>query len=97
MSNINTVLNRIDKNLNRFQPKTMDDLIKIVHSTTGAANYGTHFTIVKYMGYLQGVRVYVTGRTKSHPLPSKDKVYSVFNGLDKYITAGWEIENEPNR
>ena len=53
MKNLQTVLKRIDINLNKFQPKTMDDLINIVHSTTGAGDYGTHFSIVKYMGYLQ--------------------------------------------
>lgn len=94
MAKINEVKNRVDLLLNRFKPKTMDELINIVHSTTGVENYGTHFTIVKYMGYLQGVRVYITGKSKSHPLPSKDKVYSVFNGLDKYIAAGWKIENQ---
>lgn len=94
MANLKSTLNRIDKNLNRFQPNTMDELIEIVHKTTGAGDYGTHFTIVKYMGYTQGVRVYVTGRSKSHVLPNKGKVYSVFNGLDKYIDAGFQIEND---
>ncbi len=93
-SNIKATLNRIDINLNKFQPKTMDDLINIVHSTTGAGEYGTHFTIVEYMGYLQGVRVYVTGRSKSHMLPGKGKVYSVFQGIDKYKQAGFTIEND---
>ena len=95
MSKLKTILNRIDNNLNKFQPKTMDDLINIVHSTTGAGDYGTHFTIVKYMGYLQGIRVYVTGRTKSHLLPGKGKVYSTFQGIEKYEKAGYQIENEP--
>ena len=91
---LKTVLKRIDRNLNRFRPKTMDDLINIVHMTTGAGNYGTSFHIVKYMGYLQGVRVYVTGRSISHPLPAKDKVYSVFQGIEKYEEAGFPIDNE---
>jgi hypothetical protein len=93
MSNLKATLNRIDINLNKFQPKTMDDLISIVHSTTGVNNYGTHFTIVKYMGYLQGIRVYVTGRSKSHVLPAKGKVYSTFQGIEKYEKAGYQIEN----
>ena len=90
---LKNVLKEIDSVLNKVQPRTMDELIDTVHSVPGTGNYGTHFTIVKYMGELQGVRVYVSGRKISHPLPSKDKVYSVFNGLDKYIKAGWEIEN----
>ena len=95
MSKLQATLARIDRNLNKFQPSTMDDLINIVHSTTGAGDYGTHFTIVKYMGYLQGVRVYVTGRSKSHVLPAKGKVYSTFQGIEKYEAAGYQIENEP--
>ena len=87
-------LNRIDKNLNKFQPKTMDKLINIVHSTTGVGNYGTSFSIVKYMGSLQGVRVYVTGRSKSHVLPAAGKVYSVFQGIEKYEKAGYLIEDK---
>jgi hypothetical protein len=94
MQNIKKVLKEIDSNLNKLQPNTMDELIDIVHRTEGAGAYGTHFTIVKYKGYLQGVRVYVTGRSKSHLLPCKGKVYSVFNGLDKYIQGGFEIEND---
>ena len=77
MSTIKTVLLEIDKTLNEKQPKTMDDLIETVHSVYGAGNYGTSFSIVKYMGYLQGIRVYVTGNKISHALPSKNKVYSV--------------------
>jgi hypothetical protein len=92
MTNLKTFLNRVDLNLNKFKPSTMDDLIDIVHSTTGGERYGTSFSIVKYMGYVQGVRVYVTGRSKTHTLPTKGKVYSVFNGLEKYEKAGFQIE-----
>lgn len=92
MNNLQATLKRIDKNVNNFKPATMDELINIVHSTTGAGKYGTHFKIVKYKGYTQGVRVYVTGRSKSHALPAKDKVYSVFNGLEHFDAAGW-VEN----
>ncbi len=89
---IKKVLKEIDRVLNQQQPHTMDQLINLVHNIEGAGNYGTHFTIVKYMGALQGVRVYVTGRSKSHPLPAKDKVYSVFQGIEKYEKAGYKIE-----
>ena len=94
MANISSTLKAIDANLNLMQPSTMDELINIVHSTEGVGNYGTHFTIVKHMGYIQGIRVYLSGRTKSHVLPSKNKVYSVFKGLDHFIKAGWIIEND---
>jgi len=94
MSNLKNTLKEIDARLNFIQPKTMDELISTVHNTSGAGNYGTHFTIVKFRGYLQGVRVYVTGREKSHVLPSKNKVYSVFKGIDKYEKAGFVIEND---
>lgn len=91
MQNSNNIKTR---NLNQFKPSTMDELINIVHSTTGAGNYGTSFSIVKYMGYLQGIRVYVTGRSKSHVLPAKGKVYSTFQGVDKYEKAGYKVEND---
>jgi len=94
MQKLQKTLKAIDDRLNALQPSTMDNLIEIVHSTEGAGSYGTHFTIVEYMGYTQGVRVYITGRSKSHVLPTKGRVYSVFNGLDKYIIAGYEIEND---
>ena len=91
---LKNVLKNIDLELSKKQPKTMDELINIVHCVNGVEKYGTRFTIVKYMGYLQGVRVYVTGTKISHCLPAKNKVYSVFNGLDKFIAAGWQIEND---
>lgn len=94
MKNLKQTLKDIDTKLNLVQPKTMDDLINTVHSVEGAENYGTSFSIVKYMGYLQGVRVYVTGKTKTHLLPAKGKVYSVFNGIEKYEKAGYKIEND---
>lgn len=94
MKNINAVLKAIDNKLNEVKPSTMDDLISCVHTVPGAECYGTHFSIVKYMGYLQGVRVYVTGRSKSHPLPAANKVYSVFKGIEKYEAAGYKIEND---
>lgn len=92
MKNINEILKAIDKKVNEVKPSTMDALIECVHSVPGAGDYGTHFRIVKYKGYLQGVRVYVTGRTKSHPLPAQDKAYSVFKGLEKYEAQGWPVE-----
>ena len=96
--NLKQVLKQVDSELNQKQPSEMDELIKIVHSTPGIEKYGTHFTIVKYMGYLQGVRVYITGTKTSHCLPvvknGKKQVYSVFKGLEKYISAGWQIETE---
>ncbi len=92
--NLKEVLKQVDKELNEKQPKTMDDLINIVHSVEGVGNYGSHFTIVKYMGYLQGLRVYITGRSKSHCLPGVGKVYSVFNGVGSYEKAGYPVENE---
>lgn len=91
--NLKEVLTAIDEKLNKVQPKTMDELIETVHKVPGAGNYGTHFSIVKYFGYVQGVRVYVTGRSKSHVLPAKDKVYSTLQGIEKYEKAGFKVEN----
>ena len=91
---IKQVLKNIDAELNRIQPKTMDELISIVHSVPGCGNYGSHFKIVEYMGYLQGIRVYITGRSKTHELPANKKVYSIFNGVDKYKKAGFLVINE---
>jgi hypothetical protein len=94
MNKIKNVLKAIDERLNKQQPKTMDDLITCVHSTEGAGAYGTHFHIVEYMGYLQGLRVCVTGRSKTHILPGKGKVYSVFQGVQKYKEAGYPVIND---
>jgi len=94
MANIKQALKAIDQRLNEFQPKTMDDLISCVHVTPGVEIYGTHFQIVEYMGYLQGLRVCVTGRSKTHILPGKGKVYSVFQGVDKYKKAGYPVINQ---
>jgi len=90
------VLKQVDKELNEKQPKTMDELINIVHSVDGVGNYGSSFSIVYYMGYLQGIRVYITGRKVSHCLPGTDKVYSVFNGVERYERAEWKVEHETN-
>jgi hypothetical protein len=93
MANLKQVLKAIDKRLNEIQPRTMDDFLQVVHSTEGMENYGSHFAIVQYMGSTQGVRAYITGRKKSHPLPAqKGHSYGVFKGLEKYIQAGWKIE-----
>lgn len=94
MQNINAVLKNIDTVLNKVQPKSMDELIQTVHNVPGAGNYGTSFSIVKYKGYLQGVRVQGTGRSKTHSLPGKGKVYSVFQGIEKYEKAGYTVEHE---
>lgn len=92
MSKLKTFLQKVDENLNKVQPKTMDELIDVVARTEGGETYGYHFSIVRYMGYLQGIRVHVTGRSKTHVLPSKDKVYSTFQGIEKYEKAGWWVE-----
>ncbi len=93
MSKLNDYLNAVDNKLNKEQPNTMDKLLECVFSVPNGETYGHNFSIVKCMGYLQGIRVYVTGRSKSHPLPAKDKVYSVFQGVEKYESNGWKIEN----
>ena len=87
------VLKAIDKRLNEIQPNTMDEFLKVVHETEGMKNYGSHFAIVQYMGATQGVRAYITGRKNSYPLPArKNYSYGVFQGLDKYLAAGWKRE-----
>lgn len=91
MNKLKTVLKNIDSELNRSQPKTMDKLIDIVHNVPGCGNYGSHFKIVEYMGYLQGIRVYIYGRSKAHELPGNEKVYSVFQGVDKFKKAGYPV------
>ena len=90
-TSIGQVLKNVNATLNRLQPKTMDELINIVHSVDGMEKYGSHFKIVEYMGYLQGVRVFICGRSKEHVLPGKGKVYSVFNGVEKYKKAGFPV------
>lgn len=91
-NSIQKTLKEIDKILNQVQPKTMDELIETVHKVQGAGNYGTSFSIVKYMGYIQGIRVYVTGRSKTHQLPTQKRVYSTLQGYEKYEQAGFKVE-----
>lgn len=81
-------LKLVDQIICERRPETMDQLIDLVHSIPGISNNGTHFKIVKYKGYTQGIRVYITGSKISHPLPAKDKVYSIFKGLEHFEKAG---------
>lgn len=86
-------LKELDALITEVQPKTMDEFIELVHSHNGIGAYGTHFSIVKYKGYTQGVRAYITARKNSYRLPFKESFcYSVFNGLEKYEKAGTLIE-----
>jgi hypothetical protein len=90
-------LKLVDQIICAARPTTMDELINVVHSIPEISNNGTHFRIVKFKGYTQGIRVYVTGRKISHPLPGKDTVYSIFKGLKHFEEAGegW-IEHQAN-
>ena len=92
MSKLQDTLKRIDLNINNMKPKTMDDFIDTVHNTAGNGDYGTHYTIVSYDNEIKGVRVYVTGNSISHPLPGVNQYYSLTKGLEKYIAAGWKVE-----
>lgn len=86
-------LKELDALINKMQPKTMDEFIELIHSYSGLSSYGTSFAIVKYKGYTQGVRAYITARKNSYQLPLKANFcYSVFSGLDKYEKAGTPIE-----
>lgn len=90
-------LKLVDQLIEAAKPQTMDELINVVHSIPEISNNGTHFKIVKYKGYTQGIRVYITGSKISHPLPAKDKVYSILKGLEHFEKAGeaW-IEHQAN-
>jgi hypothetical protein len=93
MKNLTQVLKDVDTRLNKIQPNTMDEFLEVVHQTEGMEKYGTSFSIVQYMGAIQGVRVGITGRSKTHILPSKKGYsYGVFKGLEKYIQAGFRVE-----
>lgn len=88
---IKQVLQAVDAKINEVQPKTMDDLISVVHSVPGMEKYGSQYYIVRYMGSLQGVRVGITGRSKTHVLPHSDEAYGVFQDLEKFEQSGYPI------
>ena len=92
---LKNILKQIDTVLNEKQPSTVDQFIEIVGATPGIYKYGFHFSIVKYMGYLQGLRLYISARTKTYCLPGKKLVYAVMQGTEKLEAAGYEIEHEP--
>lgn len=90
---IRQTIKELDALINKVQPKTMDEFIEVVHSYDGIGAYGTSFAIVKYKGYVQGVRAYITARKNSYRLPFKaSQCYSVFGGLEKYEKAGFPVE-----
>jgi hypothetical protein len=89
------ILKQLDTVLNEKQPSTVDEFIEIVGATPGIGNYSFHLSIVKYMGALQGLRLYVTARTKTHCIPGKGLVYAVMQGTEKFEAAGYKIEHEP--
>lgn len=91
MGKLDKALKELHAIIEDKKPNTMDELIDVVHGSGLVGGYGTGFHIVQYMGAIQGVKVSVTGRTKNHYLP-KNGAYSVFNGLEKYFKAGWQME-----
>jgi len=92
---IQLFLKAFDTDMNRIQPKTIDDAIDIFNATYGRTSYSFHVSIVKYMGALQGIRFYVSARTKTYCLPTNGRVYSVFQDTEKYEKAGCQIDHEP--
>jgi len=91
MANLRESLKELDELIQEKRPRTMDEMINLVHGSGLVNDYGTSFHIVQFMGYVQGVKVGVTGRTKTHYLPRTGS-YGVFNGLEKYFKAGWKME-----
>jgi len=79
-------LKLVDRLIEAARPRTMDELINVVHSIPEISNNGTHFKIVKYKGYTQGIRVYITGSKISHPFWGKVKDTLIRNGHTIYLT-----------
>ena len=84
-------LQAVNKLIEENQPDRMDKLISLVNDSGLLSSYGVQFQIIGYMGSIQGVVIKVTGSKNNYYLPSKDKVYSIFKGLDKYFAAGWRL------
>lgn len=91
MSKLQQALRDLNELIESKQPRTMDQMIDLVHGSDLVNDYGTSFHIVQFMGCLQGVKVGITGRKKTHYLPSIGS-YGVFNGLEKYYQAGYKME-----
>ena len=87
-ASIRRVLVELHKLIADKQPETMDGLIELIAQSGLLADYGYAVRIIRYRGVIQGLRVYVIGLSRWHCLPSITEVYSISQGLQKYLDAG---------
>lgn len=70
-------LKRLDDKIQTAQPNTEEELIHLIDGRT-SEKYGFRIVPVYFCGTLQGVRVQITPKSKTHSIPFGNKVYSVF-------------------
>jgi hypothetical protein len=88
MSKIQEKLKETHDWIESKKPRTLGELIDWINLGGFLSDYGYSVKVVRYMGHIQGARIEVTGRTKTHYLPSKDEVYAV-SVERRFIEAGW--------
>jgi hypothetical protein len=87
-------LRNLDKLLKREASHEMDKFIRLVCESGYLAKYKAHFIIVRYHYVVKGVRIVVSDCGKRYRLPGlKGSYYWVTWDVQKYIDAGWEVED----
>ncbi len=86
-------LRNLDKLLNKEDSHEMDKFIRLICESNYLAKYRVHFIIVRYHYVVKGIRMVVRDCGKHYRLPSlKGAFYPVIWDVQKYIDAGWEVE-----
>ena len=86
-------LRNLDKLLKKEASHEMDKFIRLACESGYLAKYKVHFIIVRYHYVVKGVRMVVSDCGKRYRLPGlKGAFYWVTEDVQKYIDAGWEVE-----
>jgi hypothetical protein len=91
MSKIKQAIKDVQSLIEKEQPRTMEGLMTLVNNSGLLADYGCGYHIVQYMGYIQGVKVSVTGRKTTHYIPSVGS-FGALGDMQKFLDAGWKAE-----
>ena len=88
-------LQNLDNLLKKESSHEMDKFVRLVCESGYLARYKVHFIIVRYHYVIKGVRMVVTDGNRHYPLPKlQGAFYWVTWGMQKYIDAGWEVEDQ---
>ncbi len=88
-------LQGLDDLLKKEASHEMDKFLRLVCESGYLAEYRVHFIIVRYHYVVKGVRMVVSDGDRRFRLPKiKGAYYWVTWGVQKYIDAGWEVEEQ---